>query len=281
MDVFCVLSNTEIVADSYSRSRRCFLADKVTIMTTLTEQQFHDIFENPTITAEVDDTHFEVHHYMSGLDEETEYFESYVVGSMTIKAGEHEISLSWQATGGSDTYQSALEFDIEVAGELQANFVVLDEDGDEVDLHDLALEIVDDVTWEHEVRALLPEPETEELDEDTDEDSDMETIIIQRDNDKDLKFTGENVASASSSENSAMSNYSGSTGRWTELNLYKTKGGKFVCEQIGYTCWQGEHTRRKAVVCETEEEIIDFFGQGWLAKDLYESAGIENVEEVE
>jgi len=27
--------------------------------------------------------------------------------------------------------------------------------------------------------------------------------------------------------------------------------------------------------------VISFFGQGWLAKELYAAAGIENVEDVE
>ena len=109
----------------------------------------------------------------------------------------------------------------------------------------------------------------------------MEDIIIERDGQSSLKFRGEEIASAASSQNNASSYYSGSTGRWTELTLYKTAKGKFVCHEVGRTCWQGEHDRHSGAVCETEAEVIAFFGHGWLAKNLYSEAGIEDVESVE
>ncbi len=127
------------------------------------------------------------------------------------------------------------------------------------------------------VKADLPEPEIEDID--TDEDTDMETITLKRDNDRDLRFKGELVASvASSPNNAAGSNWSRQTGRWSELRLYKTASGKFVAGQVGRTQWQGEHDRYSAEVCDTEADIIAFFGTGWLAKDLYAEAGIECVE---
>jgi len=86
---------------------------------------------------------------------------------------------------------------------------------------------------------------------DTDEDTEMETHIIQRDNDKNLRFTGELIASKSSSGDKQSSDSSGKTGRWTELNIYRTAGGNYICEQIGHSKWVGEHERRKAGVCKT------------------------------
>jgi hypothetical protein len=109
----------------------------------------------------------------------------------------------------------------------------------------------------------------------------MTKFTIERDNDRDLNFTGEIIGSASSSPNNASSNYSRETGRWSELNLYKTAGGKFVAQSIGRTQWQGEHDRYSAMVCNTEAEVVDFFGTGWLAKELYDDAGITAVEEIE
>lgn len=109
----------------------------------------------------------------------------------------------------------------------------------------------------------------------------MTKYRVERDGDKDLSFTGELIAESSSSPETARSDYSGATGRWSELRLYRTKGGKFVCEQIGRTQWQGEHDRYSGAVCDDEAGVQEFFGHGWLAKELYEEAEIEAVEIIE
>lgn len=122
----------------------------------------------------------------------------------------------------------------------------------------------------------------EVTDVDVDEDSDMETFTIDIDNAPSIRFTGELLASAASSgEWAGTSNYSGSRGRWTELELYKTAGGKFICRQIGRTSWQNERERYSGKVCETVEEVKAFFGHRWLAKTLYGKAGIEDVMDVD
>lgn len=109
-----------------------------------------------------------------------------------------------------------------------------------------------------------------------------DTITLRVDNKPDLRFEGECIGAASSSDNNASgSSYSGSTGRWTELKLYKTKGGRLVCHEIGCTRWQGERDLYKAKVCEKTEEVIEFFGHRWLAKELYEDAGIEDVNQID
>jgi hypothetical protein len=57
----------------------------------------------------------------------------------------------------------------------------------------------------------------------------MEKITVERDNDRNLVFTGELIVKASSSDNRAMgSSYSGETCRWQVLKLYKSKSGKFI-----------------------------------------------------
>lgn len=61
------------------------------------------------------------------------------------------------------------------------------------------------------------------------------------------------------------SGFSGKTGRWTELTLYKTKTGKFICEQIDHTQWQGDTDVHGGEVCENVDEVIEFFGNGLLA----------------
>jgi hypothetical protein len=110
----------------------------------------------------------------------------------------------------------------------------------------------------------------------------METFTLEIDNAPSVRFTGELVASAASSDNQAIgSGYSGQTGRWTELALYKTKGGKIICHQVGRTRWQGDRDRFSAKVCETLAEVKEFFGHRWLAKELYAEASIDDAVEVE
>lgn len=160
----------------------------------------------------------------------------------------------------------------------------IDEDGDVItgwERDEALAEVMDEHTniTEIDYEALIPAIATTDID--IDEDADMETITLNNDNAPDLCFTGELVASASSSANNASGYYSGSVGRWTELKLYKTASGKFIAQSIGHTQWQGEHTRYKSVVCADEAAVIAFFGHGWLAKALYEDAGIVDTTEID
>lgn len=100
----------------------------------------------------------------------------------------------------------------------------------------------------------------------------MKTFTLEIDNAPSIRFTGELVASVENDNKS---------GRWTELALYKTKGGTFVCHQAGCSLWQGERDRFSGIVCDTLEEVKEFFGHRWLAKKLYAEAGIDDTIEVE
>ena len=77
-------------------------------------------------------------------------------------------------------------------------------------------------------------------------DADNEIFTIPVNNSPDIRFVGKKIAETSSSKHRASEFYSGKTGRWTELHLYKTKGGKYVCQQIGRTEWIGEYDRYSA-----------------------------------
>lgn len=94
---------------------------------------------------------------------------------------------------------------------------------------------------------------------------------LKRDDAPDIRFTGEKIAGVSSDE---------SSGRWTELNLYRTTTGTYICERIGRTVWDGEHDRHDVEASSTELGVQEFFGSGWLSKDLYEAAGIDHVEDI-
>lgn len=211
---------------------------------------------------------------------------SSVAGYATLRADDVELEFSWTAQGGTGSYRDAHEFTVELHDdacfELRGAMLV-DADGDDLsrsDRDEVFRELLNETSWEQSVKPLLPTPEIEEIDIDT-EDTDMETFIVERDSEPSIKFTGEKIGVASSSDERARSDFSGSTGRWTTLRLYRTKGGKLICEQIGHTRWQGEHTRYSGAICETEAEVIKFFGHGWLAKELYDDAGIDASIEVE
>ena len=155
---------------------------------------------------------------------------------------------------------------------------VIDDKGDEIPAHELA-EFMDDVFISIDYSVLKIK---EVIDMDNDEtDSDNEKITIEIDNRPDIRFTGERLAAVKSSANNASSSYSGQPGRWTQLALYKTKGGKYVCHKIGHTIWQGESDSYSGKVCETLDDVKAFFGHGWLAKELYSQAMINDCEEVE
>lgn len=143
--------------------------------------------------------------------------------------------------------------------------VVVDEYGDRLNADELA-EYLDSDFNDIDFSGYVIEQIT---DIDVDEESDMETFTLEIDNAPNVRFTGELVARVESSDNRAMSNYSGQTGCWTELFLYKTKGGKFICHKIGHTRWVGGRTRFRGKVCETMSEVKEFFGHCWLAEELY------------
>lgn len=241
-------------------------------------------------TADIINRVFEQDQYPSGIDDDDEVvysdcYNSFVAGVATAKHGELEIKFWWVANGGIETYADAFDFSIDIdAQNVVANFSLVDDDGDDVDgwsFDKILREKLEGADWEQLVQNLLPTAEIDDI-EDIDEDSDMDTFTIEIDNGPGLRFAGELVASAASADNRAMgSSYSGQTGRWTELALYKTKAGKYICHQVGRTCWQGERDRSSGKVCETLDEVKEFFGHRWLAKELYAEASIDDSVDVE
>jgi hypothetical protein len=106
-------------------------------------------------------------------------------------------------------------------------------------------------------------------------------ITLQRDNERDLRFQGDLIASARNWDDRAMgAAWSGQTGSWEQFYLYETTAGKYVCHAVHYTRWQGETDRYSGQVCTTADEVFEFFGSGTLAKEICEEAGLDVVEEV-
>lgn len=109
------------------------------------------------------------------------------------------------------------------------------------------------------------------------EDNDMPThtlYTLARDEGPDVRFQGERIAHVSSRRPD-------NDDRWTELSLYRSTGGKLIAHQVGRTIWQGEHDRHAVFVCEGVSELTRYLGYGWLAKSLYEAAGVDSAEEID
>ena len=85
---------------------------------------------------------------------------------------------------------------------------------------------------------------------------------VERDGERDLTFTGILLAEASSYRcNGPSSN------RWTEIAVYQTNAGKYIVSILGRTCWQGEHDRHEAHICEAPGEVVDAMRQdGYLSR---------------
>ena len=108
----------------------------------------------------------------------------------------------------------------------------------------------------------------------------MQEYEVKRDGARDLRFVGEELAQVQSSPHDCDANFSRSVGRWTELTLYQTKGGKYVAAERRFTLRTNEVDRFAAAVCDTGDDVVEYLGTGWLAKWLYSEAGLDTAEEV-
>lgn len=105
---------------------------------------------------------------------------------------------------------------------------------------------------------------------------DYRQIKLIRDEDRDLRFQGRLLAEATTSVNDH-----GACGRWSELRLYLTRSGKYVCQHYQGTLWDGESDTSTIELCQTEDLVFKFFGSSDLAKELYREANLDYVEEIE
>lgn len=99
----------------------------------------------------------------------------------------------------------------------------------------------------------------------------VDLITLDNDNAADVRFHGESIAEVSSY------NPDDRPSRWTDMILYRSTTGKYVCQVIGRTTNEGERTRYTVHVCSDENELIEKLGHGWLAKDLYDDVGIDHA----
>lgn len=258
-------------------------------ITTITSSQLEEMTFN-VVSCEIEESNSDTDSWeeqTGDCEYETHYrFSNQVWGTATLRSDTDPsitVTINWQADASSKTYADSFDFDIgfneSMSHPIIINATIVDEDGDEVSDPDFELsEKFKGGEWEEcHARKLLPTADVEELTETEDTDmTDLEVIEINRDNAPDLKFTGVQIASASSKDP-----YGSNNGRWTVLRLYRTKGGKFIAQSIGCTQWQGEKDRYAAEVCSNHAEVIKFFGHGRLAKEIYAEADIADIQEVD
>jgi hypothetical protein len=99
--------------------------------------------------------------------------------------------------------------------------------------------------------------------------------VVVRDGCADLRFTGTVVAEESSREWSGPRSL-----RWDVLELYRTRSGTWVCSREHHTRYAKEQGSREGAVCAGTAEVVQFFGYGFLAKQLYAVAGIRCAEAI-
>lgn len=155
-----------------------------------------------------------------------------------------------------------------------------DEDGEPVDFYDIRGEMPPDFS-QIDYGFLRPRlrAEVDAVDADIDEDDTVYTLRVS--GGPNLRFVGALIAQTSSSKERGADTFSGEAGRWTELCLYKTKGGQYVAQKIKRTEWDGDYDRHSAQACATAEDVKSFLGYGWLAKQLYDLAGIDAAIDVD
>lgn len=100
-----------------------------------------------------------------------------------------------------------------------------------------------------------------------------EEYTLKKDGDIDCMFRGQILAHASSRPTAIKAGKQ----RWSELSLYKTDKGLWVCYRIGRSSIPGERSLYTYEIFESVEDVATFFGFGWLAKELYDTAGLSFV----
>lgn len=95
----------------------------------------------------------------------------------------------------------------------------------------------------------------------------MQQFKLRDNKGRDYVFVGEEVAHVST-----LRPQTGQE-RWTELKVFKTKGGNFVCQKLGKTQVPGEieySTIEEMMANVAESRIFKFFGASYICREVYE-----------
>jgi len=80
---------------------------------------------------------------------------------------------------------------------------------------------------------------------------DTKTYTLKPTHGKTVRFTGQEIASASGRWVAGRDQ-----NRWTDLTLYRTKGGRYILDIDYTTQWQGEQCSRQIYVCDTAAAVV-------------------------
>jgi hypothetical protein len=100
--------------------------------------------------------------------------------------------------------------------------------------------------------------------------SEQKTYTVPRDGKPDLRFEGEELASASTKTIDGPGQ-----NRFYRFTLFKTSKGKYVCHTEYVTYWQNEDGTSEAMICDTVQDVIECFGFSDSAKEMYAEAGFD------
>ena len=111
----------------------------------------------------------------------------------------------------------------------------------------------------------LDEHESESEEEEVGDIAAVVTTIVELDKGNKVRFNGVLLAKVSSYNLTLLFN------TWTELRLYRTVSGNYVCQRV-YCAYFGFGAERySGKVCESMQEVKAYFGDGRLANKLYDS----------
>jgi hypothetical protein len=176
------------------------------------------------------------------------------------------LRFNWWGVGGKkpgyDVFSYEVYLNIDNPSFELINAMLVDEYGSVLELckqHEVFRECLKAVDWQKSVIDILPIAVFEKVDVATENVGDPDSFyyLIRRDNDRSLYFEGNRLAHATSSkEQTANISSTGPWGSWTELNLYRSNGGRYVCERIDYTRDSKWHVRCRGAACDTLEQVI-------------------------
>lgn len=98
---------------------------------------------------------------------------------------------------------------------------------------------------------------------------------LTRSGERDVRFEGVLLAEVSN-----RSHQGPFQNRWTEIDVYRTVAGKFVCQVTQRSLWVNEADHFEVYVRDRLDELVDVLGYGALAKELYDDLGVDASEEV-
>ncbi len=109
----------------------------------------------------------------------------------------------------------------------------------------------------------------------------MNRMFVPLDEAKSFRFDGEMISEALGPADSFDLPEDDNEDQWSELRLYSTLDGRYVCEQVRCESWKGGHEQHKVTICDSANKIKDFFGTSGLAKELYVDADLFSSEDTD